>query len=249
MTFGKRITQLREEKGYTTRKKFAEKLSLPETTLRNYETDAREPGHTFLKQMSDFFNVSTDYLLGLTEEREKYSSHQLKSSEMEHIEKYRSLDASGKKHIDYELDRECARMAELNDKDNRISTLEKELIPKRILAYHGKIAAAGQSCGFNDIAAGTIECPLTEISQNADYAIGVNGDSMEPTYRDGDIVYVKKATHLDIGDIGIFQKDNGIYIKEVGENGLISHNQKYKPMVNGGAVICLGKVLGKLEIF
>ena len=79
------------------------------------------------------------------------------------------------------------------------------------------------------------------------YTIGVNGDSMEPTYSDGDIVYVKKETHLTTGDIGIFQKHNGIYIKEVGENVLLSHNPKYKPIKNDGDIICLGKVLGKVE--
>lgn len=109
MTFGKRLTQLREENGYNTRKKFAEKLSIPETTLRNYETDAREPGHTFLKQMSDFFNVSADYLLGLTEEREKFSSHQLKSSEIDHINKYRDLDLHGKEMVDFTLLKEWER--------------------------------------------------------------------------------------------------------------------------------------------
>lgn len=109
MTFGERLTQLREENGYNTRKKFAEKLSLPETTLRNYETDAREPGHTFLKQMSDFFNVSTDYLLGLTKEKEKFSSHQLKSSEYDHIKKYRTLDTYGKDMVDTVLEKEYER--------------------------------------------------------------------------------------------------------------------------------------------
>ena len=69
MTFGERITELREEMGFHTRKSFAEKLGIPETTLRNYETNAREPGHTFLKQISDLFEVSTDYLLGLTNEK------------------------------------------------------------------------------------------------------------------------------------------------------------------------------------
>ena len=57
MTFGERLTQLRKENGYATRKSFAEKLNIPETTLRNYENDDREAGHTFLKQMSDFFDV------------------------------------------------------------------------------------------------------------------------------------------------------------------------------------------------
>ena len=51
MTFGHRLTQLREDRGYHTRKSFAEKLGIPETTLRNYETDAREPGHTFVLKM------------------------------------------------------------------------------------------------------------------------------------------------------------------------------------------------------
>ena len=120
MTFGKRLTQLREENGYNTRKKFAEKLSIPETTLRNYETDAREPGHTFLKQMSDFFNVSADYLLGLTEEREKFSSHQLKSSEIDHIKKYRELDPHGKKMVDFTLQEEWERSTTVQDPESKV---------------------------------------------------------------------------------------------------------------------------------
>lgn len=66
MTFGERLTELRKEHGYSTRNEFADKLGIPSTTLRNYETDVREPGHTFLKQISEFFNVSVDYLLCLT---------------------------------------------------------------------------------------------------------------------------------------------------------------------------------------
>lgn len=88
MTFGELLTQLRKESGYTTRKSFAEKLNIPETTLRNYETDDREVGHTFLKQMPYFFDVSCDYLLGLTDEKDKYSSYQLKTSEYNIVDKY-----------------------------------------------------------------------------------------------------------------------------------------------------------------
>ncbi len=70
---------------------------------------------------------------------------------------------------------------------------------------------------------------------------------MEPTYYDGDIVFVEKNAHIKVGDIGIFQKDNCIYIKELGEHGLISHNPKYKPMENGRDVIYFGKVIGKAD--
>lgn len=101
---------------------------------------------------------------------------------------------------------------------------------------------------FSDIAAGVRAYPENEINKNADYVIGVNGDSMDPEYSDGDIVYVQKTDHIETGDIGIFQKGNNIYIKKAGENGLISLNPNYPPLTaDGDRIIVLGKVLGKAE--
>ena len=245
MTFGNRLSQLREERGFHTRKRV-------KSTLRNYETDVREPGHTFLKQMSDFFKVSTDYLLGITEEKERRSTHQLKSSEFEHIEKYRSLDPHGQQTVDYILDRELERTTQAKESADTIAHLQQQLairsIPPHFFAYYGKIAAAGTSVEFSDIAAGVRAYPENEINKNADYVIGVNGDSMEPQYSDGDIVYVKKTDHIETGEIGIFQKGNTIYIKKAGENGLISLNTKYPPLTaDGDRIIVLGKVLGKAQ--
>lgn len=109
MTFGERLTDLRVSAGYAKRNEFADKLGIPSTTLRNYETDAREPGHTFLKQVSEFFNVSVDYLLGLTDDKEILSPFRLKTTEYTHIEKYRTLDPHGKDMVDTVLDKEYAR--------------------------------------------------------------------------------------------------------------------------------------------
>lgn len=120
-------------------------------------------------------------------------------------------------------------------------------IPHRILAYYGKIAAAGQGVEFTDLISGTIECPFTNESERADYAIGVSGDSMEPAFKDGDVLFIQKDTYPSIGDVGIFQKDNCIYIKEVGDGELLSFNKRYKPLVDNGDIRCLGKVIGKLE--
>lgn len=123
MTFGERITQLRKENGYSTRKSFAEKLNIPETTLRNYETNEREAGHTFLKQMSDFFDVSCDYLLCLTDEREKTKSYDLKSSEYSMVEKYRFISthsSDGATVVDTVLDREYAIAGKLKEQSEKI---------------------------------------------------------------------------------------------------------------------------------
>lgn len=130
---------------------------------------------------------------------------------------------------------------------NHFSKIIPNPIPCRILAYYGKIAAAGQGVEFTDLISGTVECPLTDESDRADYAIGVSGDSMEPAFKDGDIVFVQKDTYPDIGDVGIFQKNNSIYIKEVGDGELLSFNKRYKPLVDDGDIRCLGKVIGKLE--
>lgn len=109
MTFGERLTDLRVSAGYTKRNEFADKLGIPSTTLRNYETDAREPGHTFLKQVSEFFNVSVDYLLGLTDDKEILSPFRLKTAEYAYIEKYRTLDFHGKDMVDTVLSKEYDR--------------------------------------------------------------------------------------------------------------------------------------------
>lgn len=109
MTFGERLTQLRKENGYNTRNEFAEKLGIPSTTLRNYETGVREPGHTFLKQISELFNVSVDYLLCLKDDKEVLNSFRIRSSEQTLIEKYRSLDNHGKEMVDFTLEKEWER--------------------------------------------------------------------------------------------------------------------------------------------
>ena len=108
MNFGERLTELRKSKGYT-REAFAEYLGISKYTLRNYELSVNEPGSSFLRQISDIFDVSIDYLMGLTNEKERILPYNLKSSEYEHIKKYRDLDDHGKDMVDTVLDKEYTR--------------------------------------------------------------------------------------------------------------------------------------------
>lgn len=149
------------------------------------------------------------------------------------------------------LERETKRVEQIREMQTKLKGQEEQAqfinTRRRLLAYYGKIAAAGMSVGFDDLLSGmTIEVPDNADSQQADYAIGISGDSMESTYYDGDIVYVQKVERLNTGDIGIFQKDNCIYIKEAGNSELLSHNPKYRP-IPGEGVELLGKVLKKIE--
>lgn len=104
MTFGERLIQLREEIGYTNRTEFAKKIGIPSTTLRNYETNVREAGHKFLILMSEFFDVSIDYLLCVTDERERKnksnnSLEKFSKDEKEVLNLYKELDIEDRAEI------------------------------------------------------------------------------------------------------------------------------------------------------
>ena len=87
---------------------------------------------------------------------------------------------------------------------------------------------------------------VPEKYKDADFVIGVSGDSMEPTFCDGDRVAVIKQKALHPGDIGVFMIDGNGYIKELGRNVLISHNSKYDPIPFAESICCIGRVLGKI---
>ncbi|HFK1716360.1 helix-turn-helix domain-containing protein [Bacillus cereus] len=62
-TFGNIIRDLRKEKGIT-QKELAQSLKLSESTIGMYERNERQPDYNTLIRIADYFNVSTDFLLG-----------------------------------------------------------------------------------------------------------------------------------------------------------------------------------------
>ena len=90
---------------------------------------------------------------------------------------------------------------------------------------------------------------LDRLSEQADELIRVNGDSMEPAFHDGDIVFLQYTDSLREGEIGIFVHDDSGYIKEYRKDGLYSLNPDYPPIrfPAGDPVRCVGRVLGKLQ--
>lgn len=64
--FGERLRDLRKEKKLTS-KQLGEKFNLAESTISGYETGARKPDIELVRSFANFFGVSTDYLLGQTD--------------------------------------------------------------------------------------------------------------------------------------------------------------------------------------
>lgn len=115
---GVKLKEIRETTGMN-KKEFAQYLGLKYTTYNGYETEAREPSSDFLILVSEKFDVSIDYLLGLKDEKQILHSYQLCADEVAHIKKYRDLDSLGQEHVQTVLEWETERMVALeNEKEN-----------------------------------------------------------------------------------------------------------------------------------
>lgn len=69
MSLGFRLKKEREKRGWS-QKYIAEKVGITNTVLSNYERDYRDPDTETLKKLADLYEVSIDYLLGRTDEKE-----------------------------------------------------------------------------------------------------------------------------------------------------------------------------------
>lgn len=89
-----------------------------------------------------------------------------------------------------------------------------------------------------------------EVSPDADFDVRVSGDSMEPLYLNGQIIWVHQQETLEDGEIGIFFLDGEAYVQKYHQApdgiSLISMNKKYAPIkVSSGSVFrTFGKVVG-----
>ncbi|SHN87992.1 helix-turn-helix domain-containing protein [Desulfitobacterium chlororespirans] len=64
---GKRLTELRKGK-HLTQEQFSSLINVSRATYAQYEIDRRQPDYETLQNIANFYNVSTDYLLGRTHE-------------------------------------------------------------------------------------------------------------------------------------------------------------------------------------
>lgn len=66
-TFSERLKELRKNKKLT-QKSLAEAIGMSETGVQNYELEIRIPNAKTIILLADFFDVSTDYLLGRSDD-------------------------------------------------------------------------------------------------------------------------------------------------------------------------------------
>lgn len=181
-----------------------------------------------------------------------------------YIKKYESLDNYGKSIVDDILERELIRMQNFemipkrSNKTIQIEAGQKSASKKYnhdeigdaqyiSLRYSLRSASAGTGTYLGPEEFENISVLENELTRKASFGVPVSGDSMEPTYHNGDILIVGHERNLQLGDIGIFTIDGNGYVKKLGKNELISINPNYKPIKMNNSIICNGKVIGVLD--
>lgn len=238
MSIGDRIKEAREHKNLS-RSELAEKANVTMSAISNYENSISSPKEPVLLKLMDILDIDANFLF--QDMVEKKPSVYLTPSESTMIDKYRKLDTISKELVDLVIEKELERSSKnyaLND--NVVDFGNYKEIP-----CYPRLASAGTGeYLFDDIPTNTIKIDTREYPR-ADYAIQVNGDSMEPTYYDGDTLIVERNAIPEIGKTGIFIVDGVSYVKRLGNGELISDNKAYSNIV-GEYGECLGKVLGKI---
>lgn len=228
-----------------TSEQLCERLGIKGGSYRNYERNDRKPDYDTLVKLADFYEVSTDYILGRPNAKAPKNPideiETIDEMEKDLIKEWLNLDEKSRKSF---LD--VLRKIVLKEEARNKPVIEKAKYLLRHLSCHK--VSAGTGFNFNDDDDWQ-EAEVYEVPEvhTADFAVEVDGDSMEPVYCDGDILLVKSTPVIDRGDVGVFTLNACGYVKELGENQLISYNEKYKPInfSTDDDMICWGKVLGK----
>ena len=95
------LKKLRTEKGIS-QQTLAHHLNISQQSVYKYENGIAEPDISTLKNLSDFFETSIDYLVGNTDIPSKYDNYveeALNKEELEYIRFYRSLSPSKRRAL------------------------------------------------------------------------------------------------------------------------------------------------------
>ncbi len=214
--------------------------------------------------VSDYFNVSLDYLL-----RDELDNNLTKSTispNIDILDIYNNLTARQQlivkgKLYEYEDLNNLKKTAKIKETMTPLKIVEhkktpiiEEIIPieKIILPVYSQRASAGiGKYMIDDDTFEEQEFDLDQRTQKADHAIIVDGNSMSPTIEDGDYIFIREQQKVEHNEIGVFVYEDNVYCKRLHidykkkQLTLLSDNENYPdvPIENIDNLRTIGKVI------
>lgn len=232
MRFGEILAQCRKQRGLN-QAELAEKLTALGCEVSNQAVSKWEKDMT-LPSARQFLTLCD--VLEIEDIRGEFSEGQAGL--------LRGLNPEGRRHaLDYiQLLRESGRYA-VQPRLRELRTLPKRSLPLYSLAVS---AGTGQFLDGEDYEMVEVG---QEVPDGSNFGVRVAGDSMEPRFHNGQIIWVRQQRSLMTGEIGIFLYDGNAYLKQLvareGRVALHSLNPHYEDIFISDALPLrvLGKVL------
>ena len=240
--FGEKLLALRKEKGVS-QAGVADYIGLTVAGYQNYENGRREAGYETIAKLADFYGVTTDYLLGrepdtsadavITAAAQQYG---LTSQQKGLLAAYLYMNDTDRENL-LGIVKRLAEGAE---------TAEDTKIVTRLFRKHLNKASAGAGYSLDNADNWeTIRILDDPAADEADFIVEVDGDSMEPNYHSGDLVFVKLSPEVPMDNVGLFRKGETGYIKRRGADRIMSDNPDYDDIYPDAEPIeCIGVVVG-----
>lgn len=221
---GSSIKEVRKSKKLT-QKKLAELTGFKQNTISNHENGNRQLDEKDIRIYAQALEVSPQYLFDLA----KPSSIEITPTTSPIQSIYDQLEPPGQRKV-------ITYAEKLRDEQEKRREAKKNEVSEKAVQlydydYYDHAASAGTGQYLNDVRVERIELP---VDVDADFVIPIKGDSMEPDYHDGDLVFIQTSVDLNDGVIGVFNYNGEAYIKQLvidtEQSYLHSLNPKYKDM-------------------
>lgn len=242
-SIGKIIAEHRKKKGLSQQGLVSllskEGIDVTLKAVSKWETNVTEPSaHTFL---------ITCRILGVNDIYGAYFGKDLSGSLDGFQKEYNFMDGLNQKGKD-----KIKEYAEILKASGMFKPQSAKIIPIRKLDIYYDKVSAGTGNFLTDSPKESYEVG-DMAPDNADFGVRVSGDSMEPEYHNGDVVWVQHKENLSSGEIGIFVLNGDAYIKKLHDEPdgvfLVSLNEKYSliPVLETDSLAIFGKVVGKCQ--
>lgn len=218
----------------------ARRVGLAKSAMSRYLNKTRQFPLNRAQDFANVLGISVEYLLGVENSSPSTSTVEKITLIADQLTPPRQAKA-----LTY-LEKQLLEQNEEETKKNEVS----EVIQLYVYDYYDHAASAGTGQYLNDVRVEQIELP---IDVDADFVIPIKGDSMEPDYHDGDLVFIQTSVDLNNGVIGVFNYNGEAYIKQLvidtEQAYLHSLNPKYKdmPITPETDFRIIGEVVGRYK--
>ena len=215
------LNKLKQEKGYN-QQDIVKGSGISQSTLSQYFAGKRLPSKKNAEILADFFEVPIEVI-----DPRLSNSPAPTTSPIQSI--YDQLEPPRQRKV-------ITYAEKLRDEQEKRRKAKKNEVSEKVVQlygydYYDHAASAGTGQYLNDVRVERIELP---VDVDADFVIPIKGDSMEPDYLDGDLVFIQTSVDLNDGVIGVFNYNGEAYIKQLvidtEQSYLHSLNPAYKDM-------------------